>query len=395
MPTFKPKNSKKISTIVSHHFTLDTKHSQKMNEFVLNEREKIPKLKSELHKLLQKQKLLSIDSQKFDSLEISNQIRILKKEINDLHSHKIDYFLDNSKYIFEYFENKKKIEDVDIETNTQKKQNVLLQKFFNSNTDCSASAAAAAAAADSPVALGNTTIIQSYLENVDNDLVDQSIYYRKSSVCQNCFNGEMISMEDEGIMLCNKCYVVSKYLIENEKPSYREPPREVSFYAYKKINHFKEILTQFQGRESTHIPSEVIEKIKLQIKKERIQLSKITYDELKTLLKKLGYNKYYEHINFIKSKLGIPCLILPQQIEDTLCNFFMEIQYPYAKHCPDYRINFLHYYYVLYKLLQIIGQTEYLKEIPMLKDKDKLIEQDIIWKKICIDLNWEFIPTTR
>jgi glutaredoxin-related protein len=202
----------------------------------------------------------------------------------------------------------------------------------------------------------------------------------------------MISMEDEGIMLCNKCYVVSKYLIENEKPSYREPPREVSFYAYKKINHFKEILTQFQGRESTHIPSEVIEKIKLQIKKERIQLSKITYDELKTLLKKLGYNKYYEHINFIKSKLGIPCLILPQHIEDTLCNFFMEIQYPYAKHCPDYRINFLHYYYVLYKLLQIIGQTEYLKEIPMLKDKDKLIEQDIIWKKICIDLNWEFIP---
>jgi len=29
----------------------------------------------------------------------------------------------------------------------------------------------------------------------------------------------------------------------------------------------------------------------------------------------------------------------------------------------------------------------------MLKDRQKRIEQDEIWKKICIDLNWQFIPT--
>ena len=28
-----------------------------------------------------------------------------------------------------------------------------------------------------------------------------------------------------------------------------------------------------------------------------------------------------------------------------------------------------------------------------LKDKEKRIEQDEIWKKICEELNWEFIPT--
>ena len=32
------------------------------------------------------------------------------------------------------------------------------------------------------------------------------------------------------------------YLIENDKPSYKEPPKEVCFYAYKKINHFKDFL---------------------------------------------------------------------------------------------------------------------------------------------------------
>jgi hypothetical protein len=29
----------------------------------------------------------------------------------------------------------------------------------------------------------------------------------------------------------------------------------------------------------------------------------------------------------------------------------------------------------------------------MLKDREKRIEQDQIWKKICIELDWEFIAT--
>jgi hypothetical protein len=200
-------------------------------------------------------------------------------------------------------------------------------------------------------------------------------------------------MDDEGVLICNNCSTNVQYLIENEKPSYKEPPKEVCFYAYKKINHFKEILAQFQGKETTQIPPDVIENLKQQIKKERIDINKLTYYETKGLLKKLGYNKYYEHINFIKDKLGIKPPIISQDLEETLCNFFMEIQYPYAKHCPDYRVNFLHYYYVLYKLFELLGENHYLPEIPMLKDREKLIEQDTIWKRICEELDWEFIAT--
>ena len=42
---------------------------------------------------------------------------------------------------------------------------------------------------------------------------------------------------------------------------------------------------------------------------------------------------------------------------------------------------FLHYYYVLYKLFELLDQKDYIKHIPMLKDREKLIEQDTIWKK--------------
>ena len=33
------------------------------------------------------------------------------------------------------------------------------------------------------------------------------------------------------------------------------------------------------------------------------------------------------------------------------------------------------------------------KRVELLKDREKRIEQDEIWKKICKYLNWEFIPT--
>jgi hypothetical protein len=203
----------------------------------------------------------------------------------------------------------------------------------------------------------------------------------------------MIAVEHEGIMVCNLCAKQVTYLIENEKPSYKEPPKEACFYAYKRINHFKEILAQFQAKETTQIPEEVLENIKQQLNKERITLSKFTNIKAKEILKKLGYNKYYEHIPFIKDKLGIKPPIMTPELEETLCNLFMEIQGPYAKFCPDDRVNFLNYYYTVYKLCELLQKTEFLSYFPMLKDKEKRIEQDDIWKKICEELNWVFIPT--
>ena len=64
----------------------------------------------------------------------------------------------------------------------------------------------------------------------------------------------------------NTC-VGTKYLIENEKPSYKEPPKEVCFYAYKRINHFREILAQFQAKETTQIPDEVLKMLKIKLKR--------------------------------------------------------------------------------------------------------------------------------
>ena len=327
MPSFKPKTDKKIIVSEKSTITLDGKHSEKISDFSKDE-SRIQELSLELRVLKEKHSRSTgsaLSGQRLDhQLERVDRMNAIKSEIRCLKQSKSDYFLDNSKYVFGYFENKKQISD----GSNQMVPNTRLDSFFKVNTDAERTIR--------NMESSNHNIIQRYLSNIDTAFLDVDKYVYASDVCKSCYKGELSPIEDEGVMICNLCGNSIKYLVENDKPSYKEPPKEVCFYAYKKINHFKEILSQFQGKETTQIPAEVIENLKSQITKERIDLSDLTYYKCKDLLKKLGYNKYYEHINFIKNKLGIQPVLISQELEKTLCNFFMEIQYPYAKHCPDY-----------------------------------------------------------
>jgi hypothetical protein len=383
MPSFKPKSNKKIKFNKKTNITLDSKHKEFLNEFTKDENSTIPDYKIERHEL--KQKLNDeCDNLTFEQkLDIEDKIIQLTEKIRETKSRKKEYLLDNSKYIFEYFENKKSISNgnsVQALTNKTK----LVNSFFKIKQDNTN---------ELKQQQDNNNIVIKYLSNIDDSFLDINSFICQTDICQICHTGELIPLEDEGIMVCNTCSRSIPYLIENEKPSYKEPPKEVCFYAYKRINHFKEILAQFQGKETTQIPPDVIENIKLQIKKERIDLAQITNIKTKEILKKLGYNKYYEHIPFIKDKLGIKPPIMSPELEETLCNLFVELQSPYSKFCPDDRVNFLNYYYTAYKLCELLGEEKYLPLFPLLKDREKRIEQDDIWKKICAELDWEFIPT--
>jgi hypothetical protein len=385
MPSFKPKAAKKVKVCKKYTTTLDGKHKEFVNEFTKNEFDVIPRLKEErysLSKQLEIETELTID----EIMEIKDRIKEINENIKELKSKKNNYYLDNSQYIFEYFENKKSINNIEETNKVVTSKNQLLFNIFKIKQDES----------DRDKHINenkNKNLVQKYLSNIDESFLDINTFVRETDICQSCYKGEMIPLDDEGVLICNVCAVNIPYLIENEKPSYKEPPKEVCFYAYKKINHFKEILAQFQGKETTQIPDDVIEQIQQQIKKERIGLEQLTHYKTKEILKKLGFNKYYEHIAFIKNKLGIKPPVFSPELEDTLCNLFMEIQAPYAKTCPDYRVNFLNYYYVLFKFCELLEETQYLHDIPLLKDREKLIEQDETWKKMCIELDWEFIPT--
>ena len=371
MHNFKPKNIRKLVADKAIE-SLDHKHEEFLQEFENIESDKIPKLELERKEKLIKYK--SSDTTFDEKLELKDNIKELDEEIKSLKSKKKKYFLNNSTYIFNYFEEKKNISNGS--SNTR-----LLDKFFNISDN------------DSKNVSKNNINIQKYFGNIDSSRLDMTNYIHDTDICRVCNIGELIPIDHEGILVCNNCSSNVKFLIENEKPTYKEPPKEVCFYAYKRINHFREILAQFQAKETTLIPDEIIENIRLQIKKERLDIKTMSNKRTKEVLKKLKYNKYYEHIPFIKDKLGVKPPIMTPELEETLCNLFIDIQAPYAKFCPEDRVNFLNYYYTIYKLCELLNQREFLPYFPMLKDREKRIEQDEIWKKICQELNWKFIPT--
>ncbi len=377
MVTFKHKNTKKIILNTKKTTTLDGKHNEYVNEFKNNFNNKLPllvKKKNSLKNKIKKgvtNKSLSIE----EILDLKEQIKSISNEIKTTKSKEKDYYLTNSELIFDYFEEKKKLSEGNNKL-------TCIDNFFNINNNN-----------ESNKNKNKNSNVNKYLINIDDSFINIDNYINVSNICKSCNKGELIPVDHEGILICNNCHINVKYLVDSEKSSYKEPPKELCFYAYKRINHFREILAQFQAKETTQIPDEVLNNIKLQIKKERITLEQITNKKAKDILKKLGYNKYYEHIPFIKDKLGIKPPIMTPELEESLCNLFMEIQAPYAKYCPDDRVNFLNYYYTIYKLCELLDQTQFLDYFPMLKDREKRIEQDDIWRQICNELNWEFIPT--
>lgn len=399
--SYQTKTAKKSADAAKQkQMTMDTKHTEIMNELHHNEEVVIPQMEAELAQMKERAKTEPLSIEEYALLKY--EIRKQKRKIKELKEKRMQYYMDNSKLIFEFFNQRmlKQSNNTTVPTNSKKK-NKLMEMFHLNREDDHAQTSALKEQNQLNAVGGNvsemttTTLFQKYIANVDKNSLDIQHYCQNPDVCQSCYRGELVPMEDDGLMICNKCSAGVPYLIDNEKPSYKDPPKEVTAYAYKRINHFKEIIAQFQGKETTNITPQEMEAITKQIKKERLALTDLNYYVMKDILKKLKLNHRYENIHYIKSLLGIPPPAFTPQFEETLINLFIEIQAPFAKTAAKKkRINFLTYHYVLYKFCELLKETQYLSEIPMLKDPAKIAEQDDSWRDICEELNWVYIPTS-
>ena len=376
-------------TTIQQKNTIDQKHTEMLNQFYENENIIIPKLIAEKKKL--KTKLVSaINHHKIElQLDIKDKLKEIDTKIKSLKKQKTDYLLDNSKYVFEFYKEKKKIS-----IGENDKHSDAVNKFFKikPKTDI----INVESMSDETRFNYWKRAYQMYWKNVNNEIINIQDFLVQTDRCEICKNGEMIPQEEEGVLICNNsfCGIYIPYIVDNAKPANKEPPNEITYTAYARLNHFKEILSQFQAKETTVIPDEVIEKIKNRIVKERIKnIKEIDYIKMREILKTLDLNHYFEHIQYINSLLGISPPIMSEELYETLCVLFIEIQQPWAKHCPPNRSNFFNYTYTLYQLCVLLDQKQYLPYIPMLKDREKQLEQDMIWKSVCNDLDWEYFPT--
>ena len=241
-------------------------------------------------------------------------------------------------------------------------------------------------------------IYKKYLKEVEDGYdyapKDRDVHETPCKQCGTMYSRTFDEAASEEI--CRECGAV-EYILGDEVGFKEEQEIEKHIiYSYKRENHFNEWISQFQAKESTTVPEDVIAKLRTEFRKQKVKdLAEITHEKVKALLKKLNYAKYYEHVPYIATIVsGITPPTMPQALEDKLRLMFHAIQAPFEKHKPLNRKNFLSYSFVLYKMCELLDHDEYLPCFPLLKSREKLYIQDQIWEKICNELRWEFIRTT-
>ena len=365
------------------HQSIDEKHQEMMNVFKLIEEHTIPELEKEVDDLQNSTHKITKKTEEY--YEMKEKMKNKKREINNLRQKKNKYLLDNAKYIFHYYEDKQK---TSIGYNI--KDTSTINHFFKIKGKNDESSDV-----NSEKYKQSKKLYQEYWKNVNGEIPNLQDYILSCHNCLICNQGELIPLEEEGVLICNnvECGKFVVNIIDNQKPLNKEMPNEVSYTAYIRLNHFKEILSQFQAKETTKIPDELFDAVRNRIVKERKELKEVNYAEMRSILSTLGYNKYFEHIQYINSILGIKPPVMDEELHETLCVLFIEIQQPWALFCPTNRTNFFNYTYILCQLCVLLDQKQYLPYIPMMKDRIKQLEQDMIWKDVCMYLDWEYFPT--
>jgi hypothetical protein len=246
--------------------------------------------------------------------------------------------------------------------------------------------------------------LQSELQ--DNSTSVMRVHMSNCDMCLTCQQPTVI-MGAGAIMGCTKCKQTYTFIqATSSRIAYGEEVEFTSF-SYRRENHFQEWLNCFQAKESTTLLKKEAAAQKNKEDMSVVELvaqkcaemghtdrSKIEMQHVREALKALRLSKYYENQQQITTRIsGRPAPnMTPQQEEQVRCMFSAIIPL-FEKHKPPDRRNFLSYAYCLYKFCELMGWDQFLPCFTLLKGADKLKKQDMIFEKICKDLDWEFIPS--
>ena len=376
MSNFKIKKKKKEKLEYRDSTTLDKKHKEQSSLFK-EQKDSLPDKIKQIKKLEQDLDLINRDKSVYTEkdLEIKantlNKIDKLNQEIACIKENQkeLDYYDKTGEIICSYY----KLRD---EKKNEYSETKNIIDYFNKKKT-----------KKDDNNISRTQLFDKYCQRVDGTRTIKDDGRNRIKYCNEC-NVEKILDAGESSYVCPICGDSEEIILDED--------RQIKEYSpYKRINHFKEWINQFQAKETTEIPENIFLEIINEINKNRIKdLSKLDRDKMKQILKKLGYNNLYEHIPYIINKLsGLAPPTINRHIEMKFIDMFTKIQEPWEVYKPKGRKNFLSYSYVLHKFCQLLELDHLLTSFPLLKSIKNLKEQEHVWEKICKSLRWEFISS--
>ena len=377
--TSKYKENKQQLTKESN--TLDNKHRMMVRQFNTT-RNKKEELLDNIKTIEDELKILENKRDNFTIEDISMKATLLDKK-EDLEKQyktiisnydEMDYYDNAGDLIADYYE----IRDSDI-TTVKESKNILEFLCTKKEKD-----------KDSNISTVNrANLFEKYCQRVDGIRINHDDGSNRIKYCDEC-TIEKILDTAESAYICPLCGNSEMIILDEDK--------QIKDYSpYRRLNHFREWLNQFQAKQSPDIPEQVFIDIVRELNKSRItDLSVLNKKNMKLILKKLKYNIYYEHVAYIINKLNnLPPPKITRDMEKLFISMFFKIQEPWETYKQVERKNFLSYSYVLNKFCELLELDHLLDCFPLHKDPDKIMENDQIWEKICKHLNWEYISSFK
>lgn len=226
----------------------------------------------------------------------------------------------------------------------------------------------------------------------DNTMNDASMEWS----CNSC-NQELLYIRKDAQRVCPSCGLSSPFQEMTKEDIVRQGYVNQATYLYKRQNHFKTWLKRTQGKETTFIDDDVIDMVRMELKKLRVEdLSTVTHVKVREILKKLRLNKHYNHCVQITTIItGRTPPQMTNEQETALLQMFDAIQEPFQRIIQkEPRQNMLSYSFLIHKFLEIMSWDEYLPYFPLLRSADKIQYQDWIWQKLCAEVGFEYIKSS-
>lgn len=238
-----------------------------------------------------------------------------------------------------------------------------------------------------------------YPEFEKNDTIDRIEVFREKKQLVCC--GEQCVQQDDCSVVCQVCGLV---LMDSTTVDMANPSRNLSYnrnvsaassFSYKRVNHLRELLRQFQGRTTSTVPDEAVERVFAELDKLTIARNKITSFTVRRILKKLRYHKYYDSTVCLTMRINpeFQPISLTPEYEERLIFQFIQLEKPFEdvrkKHAKT-RNNFLSYPYLFYRLNQLNGRPDLNRDIRLLKSVQLVNRQDFLWRKLVDKLKWTY-----
>lgn len=404
--------------------TLDQKHTEKINKFerlensLQQKKQKLNRFVEEYNEICEKnpKKITHEDIRR--KSELRENISKIKHEIQKIENHEdeLEYIVSTRDILVNYYDNdqvndtEEDFVEVSIVEKPTSRKNILsyLMKqakpppslpkpkqikknvSFNEENKNIREDSLSTSEDNDKKNISRASLYEDYLSVIDNSHAGPKKNH-STILCSSCKKGEKVLCTTDGCFVCKKCGYEEKILIGNDKLNYKEPSQESGAYAYKRINHLTEILSQLQAKESTDIPPKIFDIVNKEIKKRKIDKNDLDIFFLRKILKKLGLRKYYEHApHMLQIINGKEPPNFSRKDEQKMKQMFKDIQKPFEICCPKSRKNFLNYSYVLHKFCELLELDQYLEYFPLLKNNVKLKQHDKIWKNICKHMRWKY-----